>query len=380
MYILSAQPIKFSNGFGCIPLSSAARRRIFQESCSRFGSFSMKFLASPLNQNLVRHVSTPNAALNEIKYGLEIPWYAILPRVEARFFIDHCSLDQLWLGNSLHRMPDNNNATDLELAKLDYNRCQTQHQMEWNLMQQWYEEYSVEEFGISQKEVLAAYFLAAASIFETERSVERVAWVKSQILFDILSNYYFTKEAAESEDQRFHGKGYKNVRKIIVILFETLNQLKKDAQEKIGSDVGYLLIEAWGGWLKNLGEGAEEREEVEVIVRTINICGGHLASKEILSHTEYRTLSALTNKICHHLQRLQNDKMIKKRKSEMYVEIDEEMRFLLQLVNEESSNGTISKGIKQTFLVVAKAFYYRAYFSTEQIENHTAKVLFEQLV
>lgn len=60
-------------------------------------------------------------------------------------------------------------------------------------------------------------------------------------------------------------------------------------------------------------------------------------------------------------------------------EMENEMQLLVQLVLQESSNG-ISKAIKQTFLVVAKAFYYRAYFSAKQIENHVSIILFEQLV
>lgn len=58
-------------------------------------------------------------------------------------------------------------------------------------------------------------------------------------------------------------------------------------------------------------------------------------------------------------------------------EIESEMQLLVQLVLQE---GIISKAIKQTFLVVAKTFYYRAYFSAQQIENHVSLILFEQLM
>lgn len=72
---------------------------------------------------------------------------------------------------------------------------------------------------------------------------------------------------------------------------------------KIWSSSTYVtLYIQWGGWLKKLGEGeTEERQEAELIVRTINICGGHILSKQILSHHEYKTLSQLTNQICHNL-------------------------------------------------------------------------------
>lgn len=72
----------------------------------------------------------------------------------------------------------------------------------------------------------------------------------------------------------------------------------------------FFIYTQWGGWLKKLGEGTgEEIPEVEVIVRTINVCGGHILSKEVLSHHEYETLSQLTNQLCHHLLKLENHKV-----------------------------------------------------------------------
>ncbi|KAL2517492.1 Ent-copalyl diphosphate synthase [Abeliophyllum distichum] len=42
---------------------------------------------------------------NEIKTGLDIPWYANLPRVEARFYIENYGVDDVWIGKSLYRFP-----------------------------------------------------------------------------------------------------------------------------------------------------------------------------------------------------------------------------------------------------------------------------------
>ncbi|PIN12315.1 Copal-8-ol diphosphate hydratase [Handroanthus impetiginosus] len=328
---------------------------------------------------------------NEIKNGLDVPWYASLPRVEARFYIENYGVDDIWIGKSLYRMPEINNETYLELAKLDYNRCQAQHQIEWNHTQKWYEDSNLEEFGISKKDLLLVFFLATASIFEPEKSGERTAWVKSQILSNILLTYYFIKEAKSSDQTTTEfgknisnigrdTKGYKNVQRIISILFEALTEFKKDAKHQISTDISDLLHEAWGAWLKKLGEGAEDQaQEVELLVRIINICGGRIASKDILCHQEYKTLSELTNKICHQLQKFENEKVIgMEGKKAKYREIERDIQLLVQFVLQDSPAG-ISKDIKQTFFVVVKTFYYRAYFTAEQIENHVSKVLFEQV-
>ncbi|KAL0393920.1 UNVERIFIED_CONTAM: Syn-copalyl diphosphate synthase TPS3, chloroplastic [Sesamum latifolium] len=297
-----------------------------------------------------------------------------------------------------HRMSEINNEAYLELAKLDYNKCQAQHQMEWNRMEQWYEDSSLEEFGISKKELLLYYFLASASIFEPERSGERSAWVKSQTVCTVLSSCYFITEGAESSEQsialssefrngqpRNWRPGCKNVKGLLTILFETLRDLKSHAQERSGRDISDLLLDAWGVWLNKLGRGEEEIQEAELLVSTINICSGYIVSEETLSNNEYNTLSGLTNKMCCQLRQLEKEKVSgmewKKVRNccSKYMEIEKEMQLLVKLVLQESSNG-ISKDIKQTFLMVAKTFYYRAYFATEQIDNHVSNVLFAPVV
>jgi len=53
----------------------------------------------------------------------------------------------------------------------------------------WYSESRLREFGLSKRELLLAYFLAAASIFEPERSHERLAWAKTTALLETIASY-----------------------------------------------------------------------------------------------------------------------------------------------------------------------------------------------
>lgn len=59
-------------------------------------------------------------------------------------------------------------------------------------------------------------------------------------------------------------------------------------------------------------------------------------------------------------------------------EIEEDLEALTKLVLVESS--FLTKNIKQTFLWVAKTFYYVAYFDAATIHLHIYKVLFERIV
>lgn len=98
-----------------------------------------------------------------------MPWYATLPRVEARYYLQYyAGSGDVWIGKTLYRltttftllfiyivvcihdmflktffiihmnrMPEISNDTYHELAKTDFKRCQAQHQFEWIYMQEY---------------------------------------------------------------------------------------------------------------------------------------------------------------------------------------------------------------------------------------------------
>jgi len=52
----------------------------------------------------------------------------------------------------------------------------------------------LEGFGLSKKSLLIAYYVAAASIFEPKRSLERLAWAKTTALLQILESNFKDEE------------------------------------------------------------------------------------------------------------------------------------------------------------------------------------------
>ncbi|KAL3818448.1 hypothetical protein ACJIZ3_004353 [Penstemon smallii] len=352
-------------------------------------NFSYNFLHERVanNQVLDKWVISNHLA-DEISNGLNMPWYSSLPRVEARFYLEHYGgATDVWIGKTLYRMPDISNNAYLELGRLDFNRCQEQHQIEWTYMQEWYESIcSFEEFGISREDLLIAYFLATASIFEPERSNERIAWAKSQIISKIITSFY-NKETTSLEQKvaflsnfsnSINGLGRTNSYdraqgRISILLADALLQFLEGFEGSISRQ----LKDVWVEWLKTLHN--EMANDAELLVTTLNICSGRASTEEILSHHEYKYLANLTNKICHRLSEYQNKKVnIAKKSGIKDMEIDEDMQRLVQLVLEESDG--INRNTKQTFLQVAKTFYYVAYNDAEKIALHICKVLTEPVL
>ncbi|KAL4312575.1 hypothetical protein GQ457_01G053180 [Hibiscus cannabinus] len=343
----------------------------------------------------------------EVGYALRFPWHASLPRVETRFYIEqYGGEDDVWIGKTLYRMPYVNNNAYLELAKLDFNNCQALHKMEWNSMQKWYSEMGLGVSGVSRRSLLLTYFTAAASVFEPERSLERLAWAKTAFLVETIASSFdngiikptdhelretFVQVFTSSADaplSHINGRkldSIKTTRKLIDTLIRTLNQLSLDALVVHGRDISRSIRHAWEKWmLKWVDEGDRHRGVAELVVQTINLTSGCWSMEELMSHPQYQRLSDLTNIVCHQLcyyqkQKVQDKGCFDNTDTEQRTQkIESTMQELVQLVLQNSSDDMDSE-FKQTFLTVAQSFYYAAHCDLETTIYHIAKVLFEKV-
>ncbi|KAB1204166.1 hypothetical protein CJ030_MR8G025874 [Morella rubra] len=308
--------------------------------------------------------------------------------------------DDVWIGKTLYRMPYVNNNTYLELAKQDYNNCQASHLMEWDSIQKWYSERNLEDLGLSRRTLLFAYFLAAASIFESERSNERIAWVKTAALIEAITSHFQEKESRRAFlfEFRNHSSNRRNyingrtsnanqtVQELVRTLLETLNHLSLEAIISNGQDISHHLRQAWEKWmLKWQSEGDRHQGKAELLAHIINLTACSSVPKELLSHPQYKRLSDLLNrvyyKLCSHQRHKVHDNgnHTSHANSITSPEIESGMQELVKLVLHNSSDD-IDSDIKQTFLALAKSFYYAAYCDHGTINLHIAKVLFERVV
>ncbi|KAL8143258.1 hypothetical protein V2J09_016290 [Rumex salicifolius] len=336
----------------------------------------------------------------EVSYALDLPWYASLPRIEARFYIEqYGGEDDVWIGKTLYRMPYVSNNSYLELAKLDYNACQTVHQIEWNAVKRWWVGYSVNEFGLTQKELLRLYFIAGASIFEPERSNERLAWTKTTAMVTAIAGYFSRQSKATFKQRREFAEDFlrsyssydfssfeRRGQGLMGPLLCTLHQLYFDVLMANGVDIRPSLCKAWWKWMLTWAEdGDRYKGEAELVARTIQACTNNCCLEAVeQDRFSYNLLLERTNKICHKLGHLSNpnegevqeDKENGDRRKAVFSEVNSDMQRLLELVLSNYSG--IDPKIRHSFLVVARAYYYSAYSSHKTISSHLAKVLFKR--
>ncbi|KAI9113033.1 hypothetical protein K1719_015965 [Acacia pycnantha] len=315
--------------------------------------------------------------LGEVSYALYFPWYASLPRVETRFYLDHYGGgDDVWIAKTLFRLHKVSNDDNLELGKLDFNKCQDLHRKEWKRIQEWHSKCGLEDLGFSRERLLVVYFLAAANIFEPDRSQERLAWVKTLALLETITSKYhdqeqrnaFVYEFNKSSTSLYQGLG------ILWTLIETLHSFSLSSPSASFN----ILQDAWKKWLLGWqGEGDKWEGEAELLVSMIHINGGYQLSHDLPLNSQYQRLVEISNKLCHQLRSLQSDKQNNSNESlKANPEIRVKMQELVQLVL--SSNG-MDVNMKKTFLTVTKSFYYAAHTDPDTVKSQIEKVLFESV-
>ncbi|KAJ9543440.1 hypothetical protein OSB04_023147 [Centaurea solstitialis] len=359
----------------------------------------------------------------EVGYALDVPWYVSLPRLETRCYLEqYGGEDDVWIAKTLYRsglrlllesivgdfqlwgifpervsgsnprMSKISNNTYLEMAKLDYNSCLAMHQLEWKTMQQWYVDFNIGRFGMSDTtSLLVSYYLAAASVFEPERSKERIAWAKTTTLVNAISTFFDSQQLSKEHRRDFvdefrntpsslhpakYGKPWCG---LMVALQGTLHELALDALMAHSRYIHPQLYRAWEMWLTKWQEGADAIEgQAELIVQIMSMMDGRRTLKELLAHPLYRQLSTITNNLCLEISRYNNSKG--NRISEpVNAKREHILQELVQLVFSNSPND-LDLDLKQTFLTVAKTFYYKTYFDPETINVHISKVLFEKVL
>ncbi|KAK1284271.1 hypothetical protein QJS10_CPB21g01599 [Acorus calamus] len=295
----------------------------------------------------------------EVEYALSFPWYASLPRIETRFYVEqYGGDDDVWLAKTIYR---------------------------------WYAECKLDEYGVMKDELLKSFFLAASSIFEPERALERLSWAKTSFLVYVLTNY-FKEQTISIKSRRqfaldFVGSSLWPARNasggyLVYALKNTIESLSLDVLAKHNRDIHHHLEESWKEWIIKwqLGEeheGWESREQgVELLIRTIELCAGRSIIPEIApsKETPYDRLTYLTLSICNHI----HQEMLKVKREDDYNEVSTngnlnelQMQELVQRVLDNSDD--LNQDTKKTFLTIVKSFYYKAHCPSSTMDVHLSK-------
>ncbi|XP_048567132.1 ent-copalyl diphosphate synthase AN1, chloroplastic-like [Triticum urartu] len=352
----------------------------------------------------------------EVQYTLDFPWYANLPRLEARTYLDqYGGSDDVWIGKTLYRMPLVNNNTYLELARLDFNSCQVLHQLEWHGLQKWFTRSGLKVFQVAPEDVLRTYFLAAASIFEPSRANERFAWTTVSVLANTISTHIRSNFTRKERMVQFlqHGPHEQNDDPSWLkgntkddILASALQQLIDTlAQEALPSREGpnyihNLLRCAWNEWMIEqiytdddkytkssvMQQGScvvNGKQTCLLLVKVIEICAGRTGEVQSMINNVHGARFIQHAYIYDNLHQKQLLSQDTDKKQEIIYRIDEEVEFDMQELAryhlQRCDDTTSNRKTKQTFMDVVKTCYYAANCPQHMVDKHVSRVIFEPI-
>ncbi|KAL6883439.1 hypothetical protein ACP4OV_010853 [Aristida adscensionis] len=339
----------------------------------------------------------------EVQYTLDFPWYASLPRVEVRTYLDqYGGNDDVWIGKTLYRIPLVNNEKYLELARMDFNRCQVLHQLECHDLQMWYIENGLETFGVVPEDVLRAYFLAAACIFEPSRTAERLAWARTSLLANTISRHFDNDLSdmkglecllnclyEESDVSRLNT----NPKDAILerALQRLIDLLAQEAQPIHEGQKHHRLIRlAWTEWImqkinkydkynksgdRKMPYMVHDGQMCLLLVQIIEICAGRISEAATMINKDSDRFIQLACSICDNLgHKMLLSQDTRKNKATSYInkKIELDMQELAQYLLMGSD-----EKINQTLWHIVKSSYYTTHCPPYIMDRHVSRVIYE---
>nr|WJJ50358.1 diterpene synthase 4 [Cephalotaxus harringtonia] len=347
--------------------------------------------------------------LGEVEYSLNFPWYASQPRIETRMYIEQYGMDDVWIGKSLYRMPFVNNKTYIDLAKTDFNLCQSIHRKELNELIRWSRECRFDELGLVADSIAKSYFLPAVALFEPDMAPARLAWAQSSILmaavrklFSCSSSHHkrqFLEAFASWDNTAMRGDIPATAKRLLTCMFRMINLVSVDGGVAQGRDISGVLRDTWQRWLaKELEADCTDPEEAddeknvgpeaEVIILSASFLGGEAISRDSICQPHFIHTMNLTNRVCCLLRAVtsykeeqtecdrrvsgsaEDDKLKHLRRL-----ADVAMRELVWAIHE--GHREVPSTVKRLCLNVSKSFYYAAHCNNEEMGDHMEMVIFQ---
>uniref|UniRef100_A0ACD5WSR4 Uncharacterized protein n=1 Tax=Avena sativa TaxID=4498 RepID=A0ACD5WSR4_AVESA len=383
----------------------------------RARDFSCEFLRGREAQDTIRDKWIIAKDLpGEVKYTLDFPWYASLPRLEARTYLDqYGGIHDVWIGKTLYRMPLVNNNTYLELGKYDFNNCQVLHQLEWHGLERWFAEGGLEVFHLAREDVLRVYFLAVACIFEPSRPTERLAWTMVSILANSISAHLCNSLSAQKKMVQYLHTGHyeenndlscpKRNTKDEIIVRELQKLIDLLAREAPPTPKGPKYIHnhlrfVWSEWMMqqintNVGDKCSksgviqqgscmvnDKETCLLLVKIIEICAGRIDEvasmmNDMHSACFIQLASSVFDNL--HQKRLLSQDVEKNHERVNHIDqkIENDMQELAQCHLQSWDDRRSNNRTNQTFFDVVKTCYYATNCPPHMVDKHVSRVIFE---
>nr|QGN65610.1 terpene synthase 4 [Taiwania cryptomerioides] len=210
-----------------------------------------------------------NPLLMEIEYILKYPSRCRIPRLETWNFIQIFKQQNRndWLVNDIYKIPNTYRQKLLEVAILDFNILQAQHQYELKLISTWWKHSSAIHLDFFRHRHVEFYFWWVCSLFEPEFSASRIGFTKLATSLSLLDDIYDTYGTIDELKPftkaliRWDASIIGNLPDYMKIAFEFSYQIHKEitseAETKHGPFVHKYIQNCWESFILSYLQEAE---------------------------------------------------------------------------------------------------------------------------
>ncbi|XP_057831923.2 alpha pinene synthase, chloroplastic [Cryptomeria japonica] len=229
--------------------------------------------------------------LHEVSVNLRYDWYAFLPRLEARKYIEIYGENNSWA-----RTEDNEKL--LSLAKMDFNMVQSLHQQELKDFSRWWRESGLPNVDFARHRHVEFFFMACAICEDEKYSEFRSSLAKSCVLATYLDDTYDTygtvdelkllTEAIKKWDPTFIDQLPDYMKIIYMVLYNGVNEMDQEAQKFQGRETLSHAKDAWETYID-----AMLQEAVWNATKHIPTLAEHIENGQVSSGKRPTTLQAI---------------------------------------------------------------------------------------
>nr|QHZ00922.1 terpene synthase 15 [Taiwania cryptomerioides]WBO26430.1 linalool synthase [Taiwania cryptomerioides] len=195
----------------------------------------------------------------EIQFNLQYGWHTNMPRLEARNYIDIYEANTSWMKCT--------NKKILDLAKLDFNMVQSMQQQELQVLSRWLADSGLPQLDFARNRYVEYYFWAAGGCVEPKYFAYRIGCAKIAYLATVIDDIYDTygtlgelkifTNAIKRWDPSTIDHLPKYMKVVFMALYETVNEMVKEATKTQGRDTLDYARKVWEIFLDSHMQEAE---------------------------------------------------------------------------------------------------------------------------
>ncbi|XP_055819834.1 beta-phellandrene synthase (neryl-diphosphate-cyclizing), chloroplastic-like isoform X2 [Solanum dulcamara] len=244
---------KFTSHVAILELHKASQLAIHEKDhiLDKISNWTTTFM----EQKLLNNDFIDSMSKKEVELALR-KFYTTYDRAENKRYIKSYKENKFKISKAAYRSPYINNKDLLIFSIHDFDLCQAQHREELHQLKRWFEDYRLDQLGLSEQYIYTTYLIGIAVVSDPEFSDARLMYAKYIMLLTVVDDF-FDRFASKDEllniielverwdDYTNVGYNSERVKVFFSVFYKSIEELAAIAEIKQGRSVKDHLTNLW---------------------------------------------------------------------------------------------------------------------------------------